>query len=317
MYVCYIDESGTPDIPGNTSHFVLAGLAIPIVQWRRFDSDISAILKQYGLEDAEFHTAWILRKYFEQSKIPNFEKMDRAARRSAVQMARTKELLRLQKVKAKNYQTVKKFYKHTEAYIHLTFDERRALILAAATTIGSWREARLFAEGIDKTHFDPILAQTTIGEQAFEQVVSRFEQFLVKAHGHNNHGILVHDNNETVAKKHTTLMRQFHQNGTLWTDIKRIIDTPLFVNSSLTSMVQMADLCAYALRRYHENGETELFKKIFSRAHRVGSKVVGIRHYSNNKCPCIACAAHRGPPLNAPKLSKAKLLADTTNSGIV
>jgi hypothetical protein len=30
MYLCYIDESGTPQIPGNTSHFILAGLAIPI-----------------------------------------------------------------------------------------------------------------------------------------------------------------------------------------------------------------------------------------------------------------------------------------------
>ena len=32
MYLCYIDESGTSDIPGNTSHFILAGLSLPI--WR-------------------------------------------------------------------------------------------------------------------------------------------------------------------------------------------------------------------------------------------------------------------------------------------
>ena len=24
MYLCYIDESGTPELPGNSSHFVLA-----------------------------------------------------------------------------------------------------------------------------------------------------------------------------------------------------------------------------------------------------------------------------------------------------
>jgi hypothetical protein len=306
MYVCYVDESGTPDVPGNTSHFVLAGLAIPIIQWKTFDESVSKILKQYGLEDAEFHTAWILRAYREQSTIPNFEKMDRVARRAAVVQERTRELLRLQKGKSKNYQTVKKFYKHTQGYIHLSLDERKALVAAVATCIGSWREARLFAECIDKIHFDPVLNKTTVGEQAFEQVVSRFEQFLVKgAPGNNNHGILVHDNNETVAKKHTALMRRFHHNGTLWTDIKRIIDTPLFVNSSLTSMVQMADLCAYALRRYFENGETELFKKIFGRAHRVDNKVVGVRHYST-KCKCIACAAHRGPPPIAAKLRKAR-----------
>jgi hypothetical protein len=37
MYLCYIDESGTSVVPGNTSHFVLAGLSIPIVQWNGGD----------------------------------------------------------------------------------------------------------------------------------------------------------------------------------------------------------------------------------------------------------------------------------------
>lgn len=299
MYVCYIDESGTPDIPGNTSHFVLAGLAIPITLWRDFDASITKVLTKYELADAEFHTAWLLRKYFEQSKIANFEKLDYVARRAAVAQARTKELLRLQKKQAKNYQTVKKLFKHTDAYIHLTFEERKALVVEAATRIGSWTEARLFAEAIDKTHFSPVAAQRSVGEQAFEQVVSRFEQFLVKGGppgGQDRYGLLVHDNNETVAKKHTELMRQFHQDGTLWTAIKRIIDTPLFVNSSLTRMVQMADLCAYSLRRYFENGEAQLFEKIFPRADRAkGGVVVGVRHFAETKkCGCKVCIAHKG-----------------------
>jgi hypothetical protein len=33
MYLCYIDESGTPESSGNTSHFVLAGISIPIWHW--------------------------------------------------------------------------------------------------------------------------------------------------------------------------------------------------------------------------------------------------------------------------------------------
>ncbi len=35
MFLCYIDESGTSNIPGNTSHFILAGLAIPEMRLRR------------------------------------------------------------------------------------------------------------------------------------------------------------------------------------------------------------------------------------------------------------------------------------------
>ncbi len=297
MYVCYIDESGTPDIPGNTSHFVLAGLSIPISQWKTIDQDVSRLLKKYGLGGAEFHTAWILRKYLEQSHIPDFEKLDWVARRSAVNHARNKELLRLQRQNAPNYKQVKKTYAHTNDYIHLTFIERRELVSAVAELVSSWSKAKLFAECIDKMHFDPTLNARSIGEQAFEQIVSRFERFLVsrKKPGGESYGLLVHDNNETVAKKHTDLMRQFHQNGTLWTTIKHIIDTPLFVNSSLTSMVQIADLCAYALRRYFENGEAELFNKIFTRADRIKNTVVGVRHFTEKMCMCDVCKTHRTP----------------------
>ena len=84
MYLCYIDESGTPEIPGNTSHFVLAGLSIPISYWRNADREVSQVLGAYGLENEELHTAWLLRKYLDQTKIPNFEQLDWASRRSAV-----------------------------------------------------------------------------------------------------------------------------------------------------------------------------------------------------------------------------------------
>jgi hypothetical protein len=145
---------------------------------------------------------------------------------------------------------------------------------------------------VDKVHFDPSRATQTIDEQSFEQIVSRFEQYL-QIIGSQYLGLLVHDNNETVAKKHTELMKSFHQKGTIWTQVKNIIETPLFVDSQLTSMVQIADVCAYALRRYLENGEEELFDLVFQRADRKDSVVVGIRHFTNLTCTCKICMAHR------------------------
>jgi len=88
-------------------------------------------------------------------------------------------------------------------------------------------------------------------------------------------------------------MKKFHEDGTLWTNLKNIIETPLFVNSELTGMVQVADLCAYALRRYLENNESELFDLVFQRADRKGAMVVGIRHFSDISCGCKICIAHR------------------------
>ena len=295
MYLCYIDESGTSNIPGNTSHFILAGLAIPIWEWKYCDTRIRNIKAKYGIVDSEIHTAWILRTYLEQSRIPNFEQLDYLKRRFEVTKYRNNELLKLQKVRnPKLYKQTKKNYRNTNSYIHLTLKERKALILEVAQMISEWTFARLFAECIDKIHFDPSRRRKSIDEQTFEQVISRFETFLKNMSKFTTkrkrvYGILIHDNNETVAKKHTGLMLQFHRKGTLWTKIKNIIETPLFVDSQLTSMVQVADLCSYALRRYFENGEIDLFERIFKRADRKFGTVVGVRHFSNPQCKCDVC----------------------------
>jgi len=56
-------------------------------------------------------------------------------------------------------------------------------------------------------------------------------------------------------------------------------------------MVQIADLCAYALRRYLENGEEELFDLVFHRADKKDGTVVGVRHFTNASCGCKICNA--------------------------
>jgi len=299
MYLCYVDESGTPDIPGNTSHFVLAGLSIPVWYWKKCDQDIAAIKARYDLEGAEIHTAWILRWYLEQDKVADFDSLDHLQRRYEVGRIRTAELLRLQRAgsrKRARYRQQKKNYRKTDAYIHLSHGERKAFIRELAQCVSKWRFARLFAECINKVHFDPARVARTVDEQAFEQVVSRFEQYLQMTRRTGctrNYGLLIHDKNETVASKHTQLMKRFHQDGTFWTNVASIIETPLFVDSELTGMVQIADLCAYALRRYLENDEEDLFDLVFKRADRKSNVVVGARHFTDRDCCCKICMAHR------------------------
>jgi len=297
VYLCYIDESGTSDIPGNTSHFILAGLSIPILSWKGCDSDVAAIKKKYRLDDTEIHVGWILRSYLEQTRIKDFEKLDERQRRSQIEQLRKIELLRLQKAaNPKLYRQTKKNYLKTAPYIHLTYQERKDFIQQIARCVSQWSFARLFAECVDKIHFDPSRTVLTVDAQSFEQIVSRFEHYLqLISTGEASPccGLLIHDNNATVAKKHTDLMTQFHQKGTMWTSVSNIIETPLFVDSQLTSMVQIADLCAYAIRRYLENGEEELFDLIFQRADRKGRTVVGVRHFTNKSCTCKICGPHK------------------------
>lgn len=297
MYLCYIDESGTSSIPGNTSHFILAGISVPIWHWKDCDRDLRSLKERYDLKDAEIHTAWMLRKYRAQHLVPNFDDLDYFQRRSEVNRLRKTELLQLQSSpKRKLHRQTKKNYKHTADYIHLTLTERREFISKVAECVSSWGFARLFAECIDKIHFDPTRTEQKVDEQAFEQVVSRFEQFLQAVQLRENEkifGLLIHDNNPTVARRHTSMMKQFHRFGTFWTEINHIIETPFFVDSQLTGMVQIADLCSYAVRRYLENGENELFDKIFERADRRGATTVGVRHFTKEGCECSICSGHK------------------------
>lgn len=295
VYFCYIDESGTPEVPGNTSHYVLAGLSIPISYWKKCEKVITKLKKKYSLDNCEVHTAWLVRKYIEQSKIANFDSLNHSQRRSEVEKLRKAELLKLQKGKnTAHYKQTKKNYKQTEAYIHLTHSERLDFIRELADTIGRWSFARIFGEAIDKIHFDTSKTKTTVDEQALEQLVSRFEQYMkILSKSKENSGVfgtLIHDNNETVARKHTELMKKFHNNGTLWTSIEHIIETPFFVNSELTSLVQIADLCSFTLRRYFENNETDLFNRIKPRFDRKNEKIVGFRHFTESACACEICS---------------------------
>jgi hypothetical protein len=168
-YLCYIDESGTPEVPGTSSHFVLVGLALPIAEWARADQAITTVLSKYGLADAEVHTAWMLRRLNEQDKIPGFEKLSRAARASACERYRAGELLRLQRINNKAYKQAKKNYQHTKDYTHLTLAERKSVVSDIAELIASWDFAYLFAESINKIHFDQARTKRTISEQSFEQ----------------------------------------------------------------------------------------------------------------------------------------------------
>lgn len=88
-------------------------------------------------------------------------------------------------------------------------------------------------------------------------------------------------------------MQYFYKKGTLWTSVDNIIETPLFVNSEFTSMVQVTDLAAYSLRRYFENQEEDLFKKVLKRADRRDTQIVGVRHLADKECGCLNCTSRK------------------------
>jgi hypothetical protein len=295
MYLCYIDESGVPEIGHGTSHFVLLGLSIEAWDWKNQDRAVSAVKRKFALGDTEVHTGWMTRRFLEQEKTPDFATLDSPARRHAVRTARDAQLIKVQALKgSKAAAELRKNYRKTDAYIHLTLDQRMDFLRQLADLIGSWGNTRLFCHAIDKTSFGTTSPTIPPREEAFTQVVTRFERYLVDSGDPRTVGLLAHDHDDTSADRLTELMRHFHSSGTMWTRVTKIIETPFFVDSRLTVGVQLADLCAYATRRFFENNDANLFDRIYPRFHRVGKQVVGIRHYVRGGCTCRVCTDHSG-----------------------
>jgi len=169
----------------------------------------------------------------------------------------------------------------------LNINERQKFIGEIADIIGRWTDCTLFGDAEDKN----FCSGERAFDFAFEQIITRFNTFLSRTPSAK--GIIVQDNNETVCRRLTTKMRKYHQRGTLWSRIDNIIETPLFVDSQLTSMVQIADLCVYATRRFFEKNEDMIFNKIYDRFDRHKGKLVGLRHYTGSQgCICRVCCDH-------------------------
>lgn len=297
MRFFYIDESGNPELSGPSDFYVLAAIGIPIERWSTCDRAINQLKCSTGIPDAEIHTAWMLRPYKEQEDIPGFEMLSFAERRALVE-ERRRELVEKAKQDGNSSQLkqLKKNFKNTEPYIHLSYFERKRFIADLAGMVKRWRFARLFAEIIDKRDYRPPKPGVLPQGQAFERIVTRIEKYLdhISTEQAKEYGLLIHDQCESVSASHTANMKRYYRTGTFRSSIRHIIETPLFVDSNLTGMVQIADLCAYAIRRYYEAQEDTLFDVIRTRADMIGSTVVGLNHYTSGRfCSCKVCLSGR------------------------
>lgn len=294
MRIAYLDESGTPELTGGTSHFVLVAVAIDAHTWKPKDAELEALKASFGLGSAEIHAGWMARRYREQENIAGFDVLSAAERRKVVKAAREAALLKRAALKGVPSVTeLRKNFRKTEPYVHLTLAERRDVLRKIATLVAGWPDATLFGECTDKRVFGGSMPSNPPFDEAFQQVVTRFHRELESLTG-PAFGMLVQDRNDTVSDRLTALMRGYHRRGTQWRkNINLLVETPLFVDSRLTSMVQVADVVAYAVRRYLENNENELFDLLFPKFRTDGGRCVGVRHYrGTRKCACRICADH-------------------------
>ena len=290
MHICYLDESGSQSRNANTSYFILLGLAIPAATWRAKDADIASILDVHHLF-GEVHTAWMARRFPEQERIKDFERLSPEDRAAAVEKERKIDLAKAALKGRKAISVLARNYAKTAHYVHMAHNERINILRALADKIGAWQDVVLFADAQRKSVYPVTTDDSVIMAHAFEQVVTRFHTYLNREN--IDLGILVQDQNDTAAHRLTQLARRYHMKGTRYSTVSRLVETPLFVDSTLTSMVQLADLCSFAVRRFFEKGQTDFFDRVYSRFDRSAGKLVGLRHFTGKeKCSCKVCKDH-------------------------
>jgi hypothetical protein len=116
---------------------------------------------------------------------------------------------------------------------------------------------RLFGAVVKKSS----LAGTDPVEHAFEQLSSRFDLFLKRIyakHQDAQRGIFLFDKSSTE-QRIQTLSREFKYSGHAWGKTKNIAEVPVFLDSKASRLIQLADLVAFALYRFHEHNDNSFY----------------------------------------------------------
>lgn len=270
MQLLYVDESGNSHNSPNNTHFVLAGLAMDASFWKQHNAQIDNIKQNYDLAGEEIHTAWLLKSYSFESRVPNFSALNSISRKQAAQ---TFIHAQIQKSSPGTRKNINKDWKIIQPYSHLLRQERINFINDICLQFSKWGHMRLFLIVVDKRTYQPTYS---IYEDAFEQLISRFQRFIQNI-APNDYGIVAMDNNQAVAQKITALSNFFHTSGTRYANIPNIIDTPYFVDSKMTSMIQLADIASYGARKYYEQGISTIYNQCIPRIDSNRGSLVGLK----------------------------------------
>lgn len=120
-------------------------------------------------------------------------------------------------------------------------------------------QVRLFAAVLEKKNF----AGQDIAQVAFEQLSSRFDQFLGRLHqkGNTQRGLILFDKSSTE-KRIQTLSKEFKTSGHSFGKTRNYAEVPVFIDSQASRLIQLADLVSYSIFRNFEYGDSRFFDLI-------------------------------------------------------
>lgn len=189
------------------------------------------------------------------------------------------------------------FAGRAEPWRSMSRDERRGVIRSVLEIVrASYDTTRVFACAVHKASYpdrDPM-------QIAFEDLCSRFDMYLARlqAGGDRQRGLILLDTSSYETSLQA-LARDFRSLGTRWGRVIRsLADTPVFVNSRASRIVQLADHVAYAVFRRYQSCDTAYFDIIASKIDEENGRLHRLSHLQpgNLNCMCPACLSRRLMP---------------------
>ena len=156
-----------------------------------------------------------------------------------------------------------------------TVAERVNAIKDALQIISVTNSAIVFASAIVKTRAAQIPRSPL--DLAFEQIASRFDQYLMRFHRKKDpqRGIIVFDKTDEETSIQS-LASDFRTIGHTWGKLHNLAEVPLFLDSGTSRLVQLADLIAYGVFRHFERGDSQFFNIIKPNLDAEGGTVHGL-----------------------------------------
>ena len=133
-------------------------------------------------------------------------------------------------------------------------------------------------------------------QRTCEEMAGHFDAYLgsLEAAGDKQRGLMIFDQSRHE-KTVQALMTQFRTTGASFGRVKRLAEVPLFTDSKITRMLQLADFVAYAVYRRYESGDASYFDMILPAFHEASGIVHGLVHlHADHKtCYCPGCLSRR------------------------
>ncbi|MBM3775036.1 MAG: DUF3800 domain-containing protein [Acidobacteria bacterium] len=154
----------------------------------------------------------------------------------------------------------------------------------------------MFKPGFQRSWVPPI-------QMTCEEMAGHFDAYLQSLEvasntagdkpGEKQRGLIVFDQSRHE-KTVQTLMTQYRTTGASFGRVKHLAEVPLFTDSKITRMLQLADFVAYAIYRRYEHGDSQFFDMITPRFNEREGVLHGLVHLNNRReCFCPACLTRR------------------------